>query len=105
MIAGDRYGKDSRRYVIMDRQDADRVGPVLSAGGENARGSAALLRLAISDRGNRQFLLWHSNRGECATMGRADAGRLRFQHQGVSALHPPPDPRREPVQRNTAVAR
>src|SRR2546426_12771177 len=48
--------------------------------------AAALLRVAISDRRDRQQLLRHSDRIECAALGRADAGRVCFQHQGVSVV-------------------
>src|SRR5213594_3414951 len=93
---GASHGEHPSWHVVLDGQVAARLRPLLSAERYDAGRAAALLRVAIPHRRNRQQLLRHSYRIECAALGRADTARFRVQHQGVSPLYTAPNAGGEP---------
>ena len=64
-----------RRHRLLDRQDADRLRPLLPEGSPQRRSAAALLRDPVSAGGGRLQLLRHAHAGQRAAVGRPHAGR------------------------------
>ena len=104
LIAPDRHAHPHRRCLLTDPT----LWPAaaLSAGrGRQRRGPAALLRGALPAGRDRFQLLRAAHGRERLALGPAHAGRLRLQHQGVPAVHQPPDAAVRPARRHPRGAR